>query len=65
MSKIKLSNYVSAAVAMTVCWLLVGATAAADWKPGKAPLMTRWAKDVNPDKCLPEYPRPQSAATHG
>jgi beta-galactosidase/beta-glucuronidase len=32
---------------------------AADWKPAAGPLMTRWAKDVNPDKVLPEYPRPQ------
>src|SRR5947209_8214151 len=37
---------------------LVAATRA-DWKPGQAPLMTRWAKDVSPDKVLPEYPRPQ------
>lgn len=33
--------------------------AAADWQPAKAPLMTRWAKDVTPDNALPEYPRPQ------
>src|SRR6266513_2312169 len=32
---------------------------AADWKPAPGPLMTRWAKDVSPDKVLPEYPRPQ------
>lgn len=30
-----------------------------DWKPGPGPLLTRWAKDVSPDKALPEYPRPQ------
>jgi glycosyl hydrolase family 2 len=30
-----------------------------EWKPGKAPLMTRWAKDVSPQNVLPEYPRPQ------
>jgi hypothetical protein len=30
-----------------------------DWQPQKAPLMTRWAKDVTPDKVHPEYPRPQ------
>src|SRR5262249_42889217 len=35
--------------------------ARADWKPGKAPLMTRWAKDVSPDKALPEYPGPRLA----
>src|SRR3954466_13065842 len=33
--------------------------AADDWKPAAGPLMTRWAKDVTPDKALPEYPRPQ------
>src|SRR3954462_1373858 len=32
---------------------------AEDWKPAKGRLMTRWAKDVSPDKVLPEYPRPQ------
>ena len=31
----------------------------ADWKPASGPLMTRWAKEVTPDKALPEYPRPQ------
>lgn len=32
---------------------------AAEWSPAKGPLMTRWAKDVSPDKAHPEYPRPQ------
>ncbi len=31
---------------------------AADWQPAKGPLMTRWAADVNPDRVLPEFPRP-------
>ncbi len=31
----------------------------ADWKPAAGPLMTRWAKDVSAESCLPEYPRPQ------
>jgi hypothetical protein len=39
--------------------LLTGPLAHADWKPAQGPLMTRWAKDVSPDKVLPEYPRPQ------
>jgi hypothetical protein len=39
-------------------WLTVSAFAA-QWQPGKAPLMTRWAKDVSPTNALPEYPRPQ------
>jgi hypothetical protein len=30
-----------------------------DWQPAKGPLMTKWAKDVTPDKVHPEYPRPQ------
>lgn len=36
----------------------VGA-AEGEWKPAKGRLMTRWAKDVSPEKVLPEYPRPQ------
>ena len=32
---------------------------AAPWKPKQAPIMTRWAKDVDPANPLPEYPRPQ------
>jgi hypothetical protein len=49
--------------------LIVGLTLAASglgvsvsgagWHPAKAPLMTRWAADVNPTNVLPEYPRPQ------
>ncbi|MHC4216302.1 MAG: glycoside hydrolase family 2 protein, partial [Planctomycetota bacterium] len=31
----------------------------ADWKPGKVPLMTKWADEVSPDNVHPEYPRPQ------
>ncbi len=29
------------------------------WTPKQAPIMTRWAKDVDPAKPLPDYPRPQ------
>src|SRR5579884_226974 len=32
---------------------------AADWQPADGPLMTRWGKDVTPDKVHPDYPRPQ------
>jgi beta-galactosidase/beta-glucuronidase len=35
------------------------AVVADDWSPKKAPVMTRWAKDVSPAKVHPEYPRPQ------
>ncbi len=46
--------------ALAVLLACVGAPAArAEWKPAQAPIMTRWAKDVSPDKTLPEYPRPQ------
>lgn len=30
-----------------------------EWTPVENPLMTRWAKDVDPGSPLPEYPRPQ------
>jgi len=39
--------------------LVLGAPSSAAWKPAEGPLMTRWAKDVSPDKVHPEYPRPQ------
>src|SRR3954449_1448029 len=42
--------------ALLLLWTVPAA--AADWAPQKAPLMTRWAKDVHPAKPLPEYPRP-------
>jgi len=35
------------------------AAAEGPWKPAAGPLMTRWAKDVSPEKVHPEYPRPQ------
>src|SRR5215469_14475284 len=42
-------------------WLLLALVPAwaAEWQPAKGPLMTKWAKDVTPDKVHPEYPRPQ------
>ncbi len=39
--------------------LITSVSFAADWKPAKGPLLTKWAKDVKPSKVLPEYPRPQ------
>jgi hypothetical protein len=35
----------------------------ATWQAAKAPLMTRWAKEVSPTNALPEYPRPQLVRT--
>jgi hypothetical protein len=35
----------------------------ADWTPGQAPLMTRWAGQVTPTNVLPDYPRPQLVRT--
>ena len=44
------------------CAVILSALSQGDalaWQAKKAPLMTRWAKQVNPNKPLPEYPRPQ------
>ncbi|MBP8260711.1 MAG: glycoside hydrolase family 127 protein [Verrucomicrobia bacterium] len=38
---------------------IAGASAAQEWPPVRAPLMTRWAGDVSPAQPHPEYPRPQ------
>jgi beta-galactosidase/beta-glucuronidase len=44
---------------LILVFTLVPTSFAGEWKPAAGPLMTRWAKDVTPDKVLPEYPRPQ------
>lgn len=44
---------------VTLSLLIALPAIAADWKPVEGNLMTRWAKDVNPQCPLPEYPRPQ------
>src|SRR5262245_46827762 len=48
-------------LACLVAWIALGSAPApaADWKPAQGPLMTRWARDVRPDRVHPEYPRPQ------
>jgi hypothetical protein len=33
----------------------------ANWRPVPGKMLTRWAKDVTPEKVHPEYPRPQLA----
>ncbi len=44
------------------CGLVPGARGG-DGTPVAGPLATKWAKDVNPDAPLPEYPRPQLVRT--
>ncbi len=46
-------------LSVPVALLVLSPIRADDWKPAPAPLTTRWAKDVSPDKVHPEYPRPQ------
>jgi len=38
---------------------LPSTTAQADWRPAEAPLLTRWAAELNPTNVHAEYPRPQ------
>jgi hypothetical protein len=45
--------------ALLAVLLLTAPIQADEWKPAKGPLLTKWAKDVSPDKVWPEYPRPQ------
>ncbi len=47
------------ALTVVLAFSICKATAAQDWAPKQAPLMTKWAKDVTPEKVHPEYPRPQ------
>ena len=47
------------ATALVFAVVLTASPARAQWKPADGPLMTRWAKDVRPEKVHPEYPRPQ------
>src|SRR3954466_2466619 len=42
-----------------LAFFITAAAYSADWKIANGPLLTRWAKEVNSDKPLPEYPRPQ------
>ena len=50
-------------IALIALTLLAGAATAGDWAPAPAPLMSRFAKDVSPDRVHPEYPRPQMVRT--
>ncbi len=44
---------------ITLILLIVTGFAMAEWQAKEAPLMTRWAKDVDPESVHQEYPRPQ------
>ena len=44
-------------VVLALAWALPGL--AADWKPAKVSIPTRWTANVSPNNALPEYPRPQ------
>lgn len=54
---------INRSVAVFAIWGILACCAvllnAAEWKPAKGPLMTRWAAQVSPENALPEYPRPQ------
>ena len=45
------------ALLLSMAWLAIAG--AQPWAPAAGPLMTRWAKDVSPEKAHAEYPRPQ------
>jgi hypothetical protein len=44
---------------MGLLTVIAALPAAAEWQPGKVPLVTKWADQVAPDAVHPEYPRPQ------
>ena len=50
---------ISSPVILSCSVLLVWATSVAAWEPKRGPLMTRFARDVDPRSPMPEYPRPQ------
>jgi hypothetical protein len=53
------TRIVSLVLCLFAAWPLVLCGSAKAWEPAKGRLMTQWAADVQPDKVLPEYPRPQ------
>jgi len=46
-------------LAVAVLVGLTGTARGAEWRPVPGNIMTRWARDVTPERVLPEYPRPQ------
>jgi len=53
----KMQTQLIMTLALTLTTLAV--SAAAQWQPAEAPIMTRWAGDVSPENVHAEYPRPQ------
>ncbi|MDN3671108.1 hypothetical protein QWY93_17485 [Echinicola jeungdonensis] len=51
-------NKLSLLGVLTLCLFTLGANAQ-EWTPKQAPLMTKYANDVDPGNVLPEYPRLQ------
>jgi len=55
----KKNKFLSAVLALAALSLGGTVVAADAWKPVEGRIMTRWARDVDPDKPWPEYPRPK------
>jgi len=53
------SKLTCALVAGGATVLLIFPQAPPGWRPAPAPILTRWARQVNPQNVWPEYPRPQ------
>ncbi len=46
---------------LLLCLMVQFPASAQNWQMKKARIMTPWSENINPDKVLPEYPRPQLA----
>ena len=57
-SRIAHPKFTACGALLLVC-CLAGLARSEDWKAARAPLRTRWAKEVSPARVLPEHPRPQ------
>lgn len=45
-------------ISLAFCMLFITVGLSAQWKPAGTKLKTPWAEQINPQKVLPEYPRP-------
>jgi hypothetical protein len=52
------AKFMSATLSFALCCFAVSCEAQA-WQPAASPLVTRWSRDVSPEKAWPDYPRPQ------